>query len=212
MIKLINGLVLFFALSSLCASADIKLNTTSDEAFNSSIKSLMDELSPDKKKTFVTSVKSIMEMNKQLINKTPIEIQVQTEKQLNGKTADEIIEMAKLLKSQKSKKKTASTSLLHPMDFDGSQEHKDQAINFIKKRVEKDYCEGAIDMCQPSTLRMMEQQNLKAFKKSTQATNRQIMDKVISDYCNGAVDMCNYTTIQMMYEKNFKASQQELNW
>lgn len=101
---------------------------------------------------------------------------------------------------------------IHPMDFDGSDQQKAAVVEFIKKTVKKDYCESGIDMCQESTLRMMEQQNLEAFKKATKATDRKIMDRVIKDYCNSGVDMCNYTTIQMMYEQNLQASQKKLEW
>jgi hypothetical protein len=101
---------------------------------------------------------------------------------------------------------------IHPMDFDGSEKQKKRVVEIIKDRVKKDYCEGVIDMCQATTLRMMEKQNLAAFKQASKAKNRNIMDRVIKDYCLGAIDMCNYTTIMMMYKQNLQASQKELNW
>ncbi len=64
----------------------------------------------------------------------------------------------------------------------------------------------------PTTLRMMEQQNLDSFKKANQATDRNIMDRVIQDYCNGDLDLCTYGTIWMMYQQNLKASKKELSW
>ena len=67
-------------------------------------------------------------------------------------------------------------------------------------------------MCQPTTLRMMEQQNLSAFKKLTKAQDRKVLDRVIKDYCDGGLDMCNYTTIEMMYQQNLKASGEQLTW
>ncbi len=102
------------------------------------------------------------------------------------------------------------SGFIHPMDFQESQ--KDVVINNIKKQVRKDYCEGSVDMCQDVTLRMMERENLNAFKKLTTAKHRKIMDRVIKDYCNSSVDMCNYVTILMMYETNLKASSQQLTW
>ncbi|MEC8949068.1 MAG: hypothetical protein VX837_03600, partial [Candidatus Thermoplasmatota archaeon] len=47
---------------------------------------------------------------------------------------------------------------------------------------------SGVDMCQPATLRMMEQENLKAFKEATQATKPAIMERVIKDYCHSGVD------------------------
>lgn len=106
---------------------------------------------------------------------------------------------------------TATAGFVHPMDFDGSDAKKAEAIQFIKDTVRHDYCEK-VDMCNNTTLRMMEQENLNAFKKAAKAKDRMIMDRVIHDYCNSMVDMCNYTTILMMYEENAKASKQELSW
>lgn len=103
-----------------------------------------------------------------------------------------------------------AADFIHPMDFDGSDAQKKKVIQIIKARVKKDYCD-TVDMCQPSTLRMMEQQNLNAFKEATRATNREIMDRVIKDYCY-TIDMCSYTTILMMYKENLKASRQHLEW
>lgn len=102
--------------------------------------------------------------------------------------------------------------IIHPMDFDGSEAQKKKVIQLIKERVKKDYCEGDVDMCQATTLRMMERENLNSFKQSTKAKDREIMDRVIKDYCYSGVDMCNYSTIWMMYEENLKASKKSLEW
>ena len=67
-------------------------------------------------------------------------------------------------------------------------------------------------MCNNTTLRMMEKENLRAFKELTQAQDRSILNRVINDYCNSGVDMCNYTTLNMMYKENLKASQENLSW
>lgn len=107
---------------------------------------------------------------------------------------------------------TASAGFVNPMDFDGSEAKKQEVLDFIQKRVKADYCDGAIDMCQESMLRMMEKQNLTAFKKLTQATDRKILNQVISDYCRSGIDMCNYETINMMYNQNLKASHEKLAW
>jgi hypothetical protein len=105
-----------------------------------------------------------------------------------------------------------NADFIHPMDFDGSDEQKQRVIEIIKKQVKKDYCESGLDMCQETTLRMMEEENLNAFKKATQAKNRKIMDRVIRDYCNNMLNMCSYANIWMMYEENLKASKKSLSW
>lgn len=106
----------------------------------------------------------------------------------------------------------ANAGFINPMDFDGSESQKQEVINYIQAKVKADYCDGQLDMCQPTTLRMMEQQNLKSFKELTQAKDRKIMNGVIKDYCDSSLDMCNYTTIEMMYQQNLKANNQELSW
>lgn len=107
---------------------------------------------------------------------------------------------------------SAMAGFVHPMDFDGTEAKKREVIEYIKARVEKSYCNSGIDMCQPTTLRMMEKKNLDSFKKATKATDRSVMDRVIKDYCNSGIDMCDYSTIWMMYQKNHNASQQSLTW
>jgi hypothetical protein len=105
----------------------------------------------------------------------------------------------------------AHAKFIHPMDFDGSEAQKEEVIKYIKDNVKKDYCDK-LDMCQASNLRMMERENLNAFKKATQAKNRKIMDQVIHDYCTSGLDMCSYINIQMMYEENNKADNEKLSW
>ena len=101
---------------------------------------------------------------------------------------------------------------INPMDFNGSEFQKQEVIAYIKARVRHDYCESGLDMCQNTTLRMMEKKNLVAFKEATRATDRSVMDRVIKDYCYSRLDMCNYTTIWMMYKKNSEAGRQSLSW
>ncbi|SHM31045.1 hypothetical protein [Vreelandella subglaciescola] len=106
----------------------------------------------------------------------------------------------------------AFADFIHPMDFDGSEAQKNRVIKIVKARVKKDYCDSGLDMCQSTTLRMMEGENLTAFKNASQAKNRKIMDRVIKDYCNSGLDMCSYTNIFMMYQENLKASKSSLSW
>jgi hypothetical protein len=105
-----------------------------------------------------------------------------------------------------------NVKFIHPMDFDGSEEQKNNVIEIIKAQVKKDYCDGAVDMCQDTTLRRVEANNLEAFKEATHAKDRKIMDRVIKDYCQGAVAMCSYSTIWRVYQSNLEASQKKLGW
>ncbi len=97
---------------------------------------------------------------------------------------------------------------VHPLDFTGSDKDKQAVITYIKKNVKDTYT--AIGMGDPATLRMMENEELNAFKQLTKATNRTLLDEVIQTYCN--IGMCSYTTILMMYDEQLKASQQQLSW
>ncbi|QHM72495.1 hypothetical protein [Mixta intestinalis] len=103
-------------------------------------------------------------------------------------------------------------AFVHPLDFDGSEAQKAEVIDYIKNRVHQDYCDSALDMCQPTTLRMMEKQNLAAFKSLTSAKNRAVLDNVIDTYCDSSLDMCTYANLDMMYKQNLKASNESLSW
>lgn len=101
-----------------------------------------------------------------------------------------------------------SQSFVSPIDFVENESNKERVINFIKKQVKEDY--SAIGMGDPSTLRMMEKENLDAFKKLTRITNTGLLKKVIRTYCD--IGMCNYSTIFMMYKEQNKASKESLKW
>lgn len=105
----------------------------------------------------------------------------------------------------------AAATFVHPLDFDNSTSQRQQVVDYIKSIVHDEYC-GKMDMCTPSTLRMMEQSNLKAFKQLTTAKNRKLMDRMIRDYCRSSLRVCSYTTIKMMYAHNLSASKQKLEW
>lgn len=106
----------------------------------------------------------------------------------------------------------SAASFIHPYGFKETPENKAAVINYIKEKVKDQYCNSGIDMCDSITLRMMEKQNLNAFKKLTKAPNKEILDRVIKDYCNSGLDMCDYITIKMMYDQNQKAANEELEW
>jgi len=99
-------------------------------------------------------------------------------------------------------------SFISPIGFVQNEVNKQKVIEFIKKQVKDDY--SAIGMDDPSTLRMMEQENLTAFKNLTKATNTSLLKNVIKTYCE--IGMCNYSTISMMYNEQNKASKKTLKW
>ena len=78
----------------------------------------------------------------------------------------------------------------------------------MKYKVKKTY--SAIGMDNASTLRMMERENLNAFKELLKSKNKSILRRVEKTYCD--IGMCNYTTILMMYKEESKAANQSLEW
>lgn len=101
-----------------------------------------------------------------------------------------------------------ASGLTHPLDFKGTDEEKTKVIAQIKAVVKQTY--SSIGMGDPSTLRMMEKEELNSFKKLTKASNRKLLDNVIHQYCG--IGMCNYSTIYIMYTEQNKASKEELSW
>jgi len=101
-----------------------------------------------------------------------------------------------------------SQSFVSPINFVSTEENKQSVIAFIQKQVKEDYAK--IGMDDASTLRMMEQENLKAFKELTTVTDVALLKKVIKTYCD--IGMCNYTTILMMYNQQEKDSKKSLKW
>jgi len=99
-------------------------------------------------------------------------------------------------------------SFVSPIGFTSNETNKQKVISFIKKQVKDDY--SAIGMDDPSTLRMMENENLKAFKELITVSNIPLLKNVIKTYCD--IGMCNYTTILMMYNEQNKASKKSLKW
>ena len=101
-----------------------------------------------------------------------------------------------------------SQSFVSPIGFVENETNKEKVIAYIKKQVKEDYSE--IGMDDPATLRMMEKENLDAFKKLTKVSNTTLLKEVIKTYCE--IGMCNYSTILMMYNEQNKASQETLEW
>lgn len=99
-------------------------------------------------------------------------------------------------------------SFVSPINFVDTDANKQKVIAFIEHQVKTDL--SAIGMDDASTLRMMEQENLDAFKELTTVTNISILERVIKTYCE--IGMCNYSTILMMYNEENKASNSKLRW
>lgn len=103
-------------------------------------------------------------------------------------------------------------NIFNPIEFTGTEEQKVEVIASIERGVYQTYCiEG--DMCADSTLRMMENSELKAFKYLTQidVATMDLYNGVVQTYCVD-IDMCSYSTIKMMYDSEVKASKQTLTF
>lgn len=102
-----------------------------------------------------------------------------------------------------------AASFVNPIYYEDTEENRQKVITYIEENTKETYCE-TVDMCNPSTLRMMEKQNLKAFKYLTIVDDKELLQKTINEYCS--IDMCNYSTIKMMYDTHYKASKEKLSW
>ena len=71
------------------------------------------------------------------------------------------------------------------MDFNGSDKEKKNVIAFIESNIHEIYCENELlkDMCTNTLLRVMEEEELNAFKKLTKAKDKTILNKIIQTYC-----------------------------
>lgn len=101
-----------------------------------------------------------------------------------------------------------SQTFISPINFVSSEENQKKVISFIEKNVYETYT--SIGMGDPSTLRMMEKEELKCFKELTKLTNVSLLKSVIKTYCD--IGMCNYNTILMMYREQEKSSNEKLSW
>ena len=101
-----------------------------------------------------------------------------------------------------------SQSFVSPINFVSNETNKQKVIAFIKSSVKAEYTK--IGMGDPATLRMMENENLKAFKELVKVSDKKLLQSIIDTYCE--IGMCNYTTFIMMYNEQFKAKNQSLEW
>ena len=101
-----------------------------------------------------------------------------------------------------------SQTFISPINFVSSDENQNRVISFIEKNVYETYT--SIGVGDPSTLRMMEKEELKSFKELTKVTNISLLRNVIKTYCS--FGLCNYNTILMMYKEQEKSSNEKLSW
>tara|TARA_B110000881_G_C18154913_1_gene307908 strand:+ start:121 stop:474 length:354 start_codon:yes stop_codon:yes gene_type:complete len=99
-------------------------------------------------------------------------------------------------------------SFISPINYTNSETNQNRVISYIQKDVKETY--SLIGMDDPSTLRMMEKENLNAFKELIKITNVSLLQNVIKTYCE--IGMCNYSTILMMYMEQKKANAETLEW
>jgi len=103
-----------------------------------------------------------------------------------------------------------SADFVHPLDFKGTQAEKDKVVAYIKETVLASLSKLGMD--NPSTLRMMEKNELEGFKKLTKVSekNRKLLDAVIKQVCG--IGMCQYDTIFMMFNQELSASKESLSF
>ncbi|OBQ56801.1 hypothetical protein [Halodesulfovibrio spirochaetisodalis] len=101
-----------------------------------------------------------------------------------------------------------AADFVSPINFTPTDESKRAVIEYIRQNVKQEY--SKIGMDSESTLRMMEKENLVAFKKLVTANDTELLARVIDQYCR--IGMCNYVTLQMMYEQEVKAKGESLKW
>jgi len=99
-------------------------------------------------------------------------------------------------------------SFVSPIDYNNTEANQKRVISYIQKNVKETY--SLIGMDDPSTLRMMEKENLNAFKELIKISNTSLLQNVIKIYCE--IGMCNYSTILMMYREQNKANNETLEW
>ena len=102
-----------------------------------------------------------------------------------------------------------SETFISPIGFQNTDENRRKVISFIVKNVKKELT--ALGMDNPSNLRIMEENELKFFKKLLVVKDKTLLRKVMIEVCD-ILDMCNYEYILIMYEQEKKASNSKLKW
>jgi len=101
-----------------------------------------------------------------------------------------------------------AANFVNPIGFQPTSENKKAVVEYIQQNVKQECSKVGMDS--ESTLRMMEEQNLEAFKKLLSAQDNDVLRRVINQCCG--VGMCNYATIHMMYEQEMAAKGKSLKW
>lgn len=107
-----------------------------------------------------------------------------------------------------------AAEFINPLNFKNTIESRQKVINYIKAKTYYDYCVADNFLCNNATLRMMEEEDLKAFKNliGTEKKYSGMLNKIIYDYCVVDNFLCTYSTIDMMLEEEIQASKKELVW
>lgn len=101
-----------------------------------------------------------------------------------------------------------ASSLIHPHSFKGSDIEKKQLIKQIQQAAKAKSV--LIGMNDPTTLRMMEKEELNAFKSLLKNSNKQLLDISIEQACGAG--MCDYSSINMLYQQHVQSNSSELEW
>lgn len=102
----------------------------------------------------------------------------------------------------------SGASFVNPNTFKGSEKERQEVVAWIKENIKKKY--SAIGMDNPSTLRMMEKEDLNSFKELIVVGDKKLLTKVIDTY--SAIGINDYNTILMMYREEEKSSKESLSW
>ncbi|UIJ37104.1 hypothetical protein LWC08_10205 [Desulfobaculum bizertense] len=101
-----------------------------------------------------------------------------------------------------------AANFINPIGFTPNKENKAAVVEFVQQNTRQSAAVVGIDS--ESTLRMMEQQNLNAFKKLVSAQDKATLKRVIKN-CH-QIGINDYSTIYMMYEQEIKAKSKSLQW
>ncbi|MFV0422196.1 hypothetical protein [Oleidesulfovibrio sp.] len=101
-----------------------------------------------------------------------------------------------------------AADFVSPIGFEPTESNKSAVIAYVQESVRNEY--AVLGINSESALRMMEEENLRAFKKLLTAEDKEVLSRVIKQYCG--IGMCNYVTINMMYEEEMKAKNTQLEW
>lgn len=95
-----------------------------------------------------------------------------------------------------------------PNSYQDTPENRKRVIDYIKLEVKETY--SSIGLGDPVTLRMMEKENLDAFKVLIKVKNKELLKSVIKKYSN--IGVYNYSSYLMMYNAQIDALNTELSW